>query len=293
MSFINKSLFITLLSICTFQAYAAQCSAETFAKNKLNNFILVGQQTRTEIPKSVSITVESHDGYLRTSVQSNFSQCGELIGSRMKQVMTSTGPKAVFTATSEMQLDKEEFGWRLQLDSNGVTVDKNIQKPTQAYRQTLEGTFQLNDKGVITRAVNRSVIAAAKTGDKDKIAVSTIDYAFNASGLLESATSKGSMAIDNNTIIYSYDSNHRLIKSQSPSTIEEYGYDNEGRELTLNKTQAYFTIEKKMITCEQWNSHGECIRANIDITIAPIDRTGTPSVHKHNAIMTAKYEYWN
>ncbi|MHA3199614.1 hypothetical protein [Yersinia pseudotuberculosis] len=291
MSFNNKKLLITLLSLCTFQTYAAQCTAEIFAKNKLNNFILLSQPTRTEIPKSVSITIDSPDGYLRTSVQSNFSQCGELIGGRMKEVKTSTGQKAVFTATSEIQLNKTEFGWRIQVDSNGVIADKNSQKTTQAYRQTLEGIYLLNDKGIISRAVNRSVIEATKP--EDKTVVGTIDYGFNSSGLLASAASKGSMAIDNNTIVYSYDGNHRLIKTQSPSTIEEYGYDNEGRELTLSKTQTYFTIEKNLTTCEEWNSHGECTRANMDITITPTDRTGKQYVDKHNAVMTAKYEYWN
>ncbi|MHA3368754.1 hypothetical protein ACX1II_15140 [Yersinia enterocolitica] len=293
MSFNNKKLLITLLSLCTFQTYAAQCTAEIFAKNKLNNFILLSQPTRTEIPKSVSITIGSPDGYLRTSVQSNFSQCGELIGGHMKEVKTSTGQKAVFTATSEIQLNKTEFGWRIQMDSNGVIADKNSQKTTQAYRQTLEGIYLLNDKGIISRAVNRSVIEATKPEDKDKTVVGTIDYDFNSSGLLASAVSKGSMAIDNNTIVYSYDGNHRLIKTQSPSTIEEYGYDNEGRELTLSKTQTYFTIEKNLTTCEEWNSHGECTRANMDITITPTDRAGKQYVDKHNAVMTAKYEYWN
>ncbi|MFA1285140.1 hypothetical protein ACDI96_20930 [Citrobacter telavivensis] len=293
MPFNNKNLFITLLSLCTFQAYAAQCTVETFAKNKLNNFILLSQQTRTEIPKSISITIDSPDGYLRTSVQSNFSQCGELIGGHMKEVKASTGQKTVFTATSEIQLNKTEFGWRIQVDSNGVIADKNSQKTTLVYRQTLEGMYQLNDKGIISRAVSRSVIAATKPEYKDKTAVSTIDYAFNSSELLASAASKGSMAIDNNTIVYSYDGNHRLIKTQSPSTIEEYGYDNEGRDLTLSKTQTYFTIEKTLTTCEEWNSHGECTRANMDITITPTDRTGKQYVDKHNAVMTAKYEYWN
>jgi len=293
MPFSNKNLFITLLSLCTFQTYAAQCTAEIVEKNKLNNFILVSLQTKTGIPKSVSITIDSPDGYLRTSVQSNFSQCGELIGGRAKEVTTSTGQKTVFTTTSEIQLNKTEFDWRIQLDSYGVIAEKNSQKTTQVYRQTVKGTYQLNDKGVISRAVSRSVIAATKPEDKDKTAVSTIDYAFNSSGLLASAASKGSMAIDNNTTVYSYDGNHRLIKTQSPSTIEEYGYDNKGRELTLSKTQTYFTIEKKLTTCDEWNSHGECTRANMDITIIPIDRTGKQYVDKHNAVMTAKYEYWN
>lgn len=211
----------------------------------------------------------------------------------MKEVKTSTGQKAVFTATSEIQLNKTEFGWRIQVNSNGVIADKNSQKTTQAYRQTLEGIYLLNDKGIISRAVNRSVIEATKPEDKDKTVVGTIDYDFNSSGLLASAVSKGSMAIDNNTIVYSYDGNHRLIKTQSPSTIEEYGYDNEGRELTLSKTQTYFTIEKNLTTCEEWNSHGECTRANMDITITPTDRAGKQYVDKHNAVMTAKYEYWN
>lgn len=293
MLFNNKNLFITLLSLCTFQTYAAQCTVETFAKNKLNNFILLSQQTRTEIPKSVSITIDSPDGYLRTSVQSNFSQCGELIGGHMKEVKASTGQKTVFTATSEIQLNKTEFGWRIQVDSNGIIADKNSQKTTQVYRQTLEGMYQLNDKGIISRTVSRSVIAATKPEDKNKTAVSTIDYAFNSSGLLASAASKGSMAIDNNTIVYSYDGNHHLIKTQSPTTIEEYSYDNEGRELTLSKTQTYFTIEKNLTTCEEWNSHGECTHANMDITITSTDRTGKQHVDKHNAVMTAKYEYWN
>ncbi|MDJ0038275.1 hypothetical protein QM637_20895 [Pantoea allii] len=293
MPFNNKNLFITLLTLCTFQTYAAQCTEEIIAKNKLNNFILVSKQTRTGIPKSVSITIDSPDGYLRTSVQSNFSQCGELIGGHAKEVTTSTNQKTVFTTTSEIQLNKTESDWRIQLDSNGVIAEKNSQKTTQLFRQTLKGTYQLNDKGVISHAVSRSVIAATRPEDKDKIAVSTIDYAFNSSGLLASAASKGSMAIDNNTTLYSYDGNDRLIKTQSPSTIEEYGYDNEGRELTLSKTQTYFTIEKKLTTCDEWNSHGECTRANMDITITPTDRTGKQYVDKHNAVMTAKYEYWN
>ncbi|WP_225975707.1 hypothetical protein [Kosakonia cowanii] len=244
MSFNNKKLLITLLSLCTFQTYATQCTTETFAKNQLNNFILLNEPTRTEVPKSVSITIDSPDGYLRTSVQSNFSQCGELISGHMKEVKTSTSQNGVFTATSDIQLNKTESGWRIKVDSTGVIADKNSQKIKQIYRQTLEGMYLLNDKGILSRAVNRSVIAATKPENKDKTAFSTIDYAFNSLGLLASATSKGSMPIDNYTIVYSYDSNHRLIKTQSPSTVEELSYDNEGRELTLSKTQTYFTIEK-------------------------------------------------
>ena len=293
MLFNNKNLLITLLSLCTFQTYAAQCTADSFAKNKLNNFILLNQQTRTEIPKSVAVTIDSPDGYLRTSVQSNFSQCGELLGGHMKEVKTSANPKTVFTATSEIQLNKTDVGWLVQLDSNGIITDKNSHKTTQTYRQTLEGRYQLNDKGIISHIVNRSTIAATRPEDKDEIATSTIKYTLNSSGLLVSATSKGSMALDNNTVVYSYDDNNRLIKIQSPSTIEEYTYDNEGRELSLSKTQTYFTIEKKLITCEKWNSHGECTRASIDIMITPMDRTGKQYVDKHHAVMTAKYEYWN
>ena len=289
----NKNLFITLLSLCSFQIYAAQCTEETVAKNKLNSFILLSQETRTEIPKSVSITVDSPDGYLHTSVQSSFSQCGELIGGRMKEVKTSTNQKAVFTATSEIQLDKTELGWRIQVFSNGVIAEKDSQKTTQVYRQTLEGMYQLNDKGIISRAVNRSVIAATKPEDKDKTTVGSIDYVFNSSGLLASAVSKGNLAIDNSTTLYSYDGNDRLIKTQSPSTIEEYTYDNEGRELSLSKTQTYFTIEKNLATCEEWNSYGECTRANMDITIAPADLTDKQYVRKHKAVMTTKYEYWD
>lgn len=293
MPFNNKKLFITLLSFCTFPAYATQCTEETYAKNKLNNFILLSLQTRTEIPKSVEITIDSPDGYLRASVQSNFNQCGELIGSSIKEVKTSTGPKNGFTATNEIKLNRAEFGWRIQLDANGVIADNNSQKTTQVYRHTLEGMYQLNNKGFISHAVNRSIIAATKAGDKDKTTVGTTDYEFNSSGLLARVINKGSLAVDNNTIVYSYDGNDRLIKTQSPSTIEEYVYDNEGRDLSQSKTQTYFTIEKKLTTCEEWNAHGECTRANMDIMIVPVDQTDKQYVDKHNAVMTAKYEYWN
>lgn len=294
MAFNNKNLFITLLSLCTFQTYAAQCTADSFAKNRLNNFILLSQQTRTEIPKSVEMTIDSPDGYLRASAQSHFTQCGELIGSSIKEVKTSTGPtKNVFTATNEVQLNRTEFGWRIQMDANGVITDNISQKTTQLYRQTLEGLYQLNNKGFISHAANRSIIAATKAGDKDETTVGTIDYVLNSSGLLARAVNKGSMAINNYTMVYSYDGNDRLIKTQSPSTVEEYAYDNEGRDLSLSKTQTYFTIEKNLTTCEAWNAQGECTRANMDIMIVPVDRTGKQYVDKHKAVMTTKYEYWN
>lgn len=289
----NKILFITLLPLCTFHTYAAQCTAEILAKNKLNNFILINQQAGKEIPKSIEATIDSPDGYLRTSIQSNFSRCGELIGGSFKEVKTSKGPKTVFTATNEIELSRAEFGWRITINANGVIADSNSQKATQVYRQSLEGIYQLNDKGVISHAVNRSIIAATKAGDKDKITVGTIDYVFSSSGLLERMVTKGSLAIDNNTIVYSYDDNQRLLKTQSPSTIEEYVYDNDGRELSSSKTQTYFTIEKTLTTCEEWNSQRECTRANMDIMIVPADRTGKQYVAKHKAVMTAKYEYWN
>ncbi len=293
MSFNNKNLIITLLSLCTFQTYAAQCTTETISKNNLNNFILQTQQNKAGIPKSVEMSIESPDGYIRALAQSHFSQCGELISSSVKEVKISTGPKSVFTATNDIQLNKKEFGWSIQLNANGVATDNNSRKTTQIYRQTLEGQFLLNDKGVISHAVNRAVIAATRPGDKDINTVSKIDYTFNSSGLLTSAASKGTLAIDNNTTEYSYDDNNRLLKTQSPSTIVEYSYDNEGRELSLSKTQTYFTIEKNLTTCEEWNSHGECTRANMDITITPVSRTGKQYVEKHKAVLTTKYEYWN
>jgi len=119
MSFNNKNLIITLLSLCTFQTYAAQCTAETISKNNLNNFILQTQQNKAGIPKSVEMSIESPDGYIRALAQSHFSQCGELISSSVKEVKISTGPKSVFTATNDIQLNKKEFGWSIQLNANG------------------------------------------------------------------------------------------------------------------------------------------------------------------------------
>jgi hypothetical protein len=98
---------------------------------------LISGLVRT-FPKSVEITVDSPDGYIRASAQSNFDQCGELTGSSVKEVKTSPGPKNVFTTINEIQLNRTEFGWRIQLDANGVIVDNNSQKVTQLYRQTLE-----------------------------------------------------------------------------------------------------------------------------------------------------------
>ncbi|WP_233267970.1 hypothetical protein [Pantoea agglomerans] len=146
MSFNNKNLFLPSYPSAHFQTYATQCKAEILAKNKVNNFILTSQQTRTEIPKSVSITTNSPDGYLRTSVQSNFSQCGELIGGRMEEVKTSMGQKTVFTATSEVLLNKTELGWRIQLNSNGFIADKNSQKPLRHIGGLLREIIRLTIK---------------------------------------------------------------------------------------------------------------------------------------------------
>jgi len=68
---------------------------------KLNKFILVSKQPRTGILKFVLITADSPDGYLRTSVKSNFSQYGELIGGRMEEVETSIGQKQFSRQTLE------------------------------------------------------------------------------------------------------------------------------------------------------------------------------------------------
>lgn len=92
-------------------------------------------------------------GDIRASAQSNFSQCGELIGSSKKEVKTSTGPINIFTATNEIHLNRTEFGWRIQLDANGVIADNNSQKTTQLYRQTLEGMYLLDNKGFIIHVV--------------------------------------------------------------------------------------------------------------------------------------------
>jgi hypothetical protein len=75
--------------------------------------------TCSHLLKSVEITVDSPDGYIRASAQSNFDQCGELTGSSVKEVKTSPGPKNVFTTINEIQLNRTEFGWRIQLDANG------------------------------------------------------------------------------------------------------------------------------------------------------------------------------
>ena len=122
----------------------------------------------------------------------------------------------------------------------------------------------------------------------------TILYTLNTTGALTRSENKSNPAIENYRTEYEYDTHHRLTKRYTPNVVDEYVYDDAGRQLTRTNTETYYTIEKTVNTCKEWDTNGECIRADIDITISsPDNDKGKAFEYKHKAAMTATYEYWN
>lgn len=290
----NKSFCVAVLALCSFHARAEQCSPESVNKNKTNNFILLQQQINGAIPKTIETRIESPDGYIRTTINASYNRCGELLGGSMLEVKTATYPQSVLVITSAIKLSKADYGWRILVDGKGIGTDKRNQKSTLLFRHNVEGMYLLNKKGIISKAVNRGTITATTPGEKDRTSMGTILYTLNTTGALTRSENKSNLAIENYRTEYEYDTHHRLTKRYTPNVVDEYVYDDAGLQLTWTNTETYYTIEKTVNTCKEWDTNGECIQADIDITISsPDNDKGKAFEYKHKAAMTATYEYWN
>lgn len=290
MAMIKASVLLSLLSLFAFDASSAECSPQQVQSNKMNNFILFDEQPSADTPKTMKLTIESRDGFIHSSVSAIFSRCGELIKAEFaKEKNYQTGSR-VLTATYSAEINKKEYGWKTNLKFDNAMTDTDSKKKTELFSQQVEGVILLGKNGVISKSGERF---EAMTGNLNQIGVANTSYRFDATGRLLSTDRRSNLRSDNAKTIYEYDASGRLLQKRSASVLDIYSYDQSGREFSLTSTATYFTIEKTVTTCQEWNELGKCILAHQRITITtPNAKSGVSSVQKHDAILKTSITYW-
>lgn len=290
MEIIKASALLSLLSLFAFDASSAECSPLQVQNNKINNSILFDDQPSADTPKTIEITIESRDGFIHSSVSAIFSRCGELIKAEFaKEKNYQTGSR-VLTATYSAEINKREYGWKTNLKFDNAMTDKDSKKRTELFSQQVEGVIVLGKNGVISKSGERF---EAMTRNPNHIGVANTSYRFDATRRLLITDRRSNLRSDNAKTVYEYDATGRLLQKRSASVLDIYSYDQTGRELSLTSTATYFTIEKTVTTCQEWNEFGKCILAHQRITITtPNAKSGVNSIQKHDAILKTSISYW-
>ncbi|WP_345830938.1 hypothetical protein AAGR08_22880 (plasmid) [Pantoea sp. BRR-3P] len=290
MAIIKASALLSLLSLFAFDASSAECSPQQVQNNKMNNFILFDEQPSADTPKAIEITIESRDGFIHSSVSAIFSRCGELIKADFANEKNYQTGSRVLTATYSAEINKKEYGWKTNLQFDNAMTDKDSKKRTELFSQQVEGVVLLGKNGVISKSGERF---EAMTGNLKQIGVANTSYRFDASERLLITDRRSNLRSDNAKTVYEYDARGRLLQKRSASVLDIYSYDQTGRELSLTSTATYFTIEKTVTTCQEWNEFGKCTLAHQRITITtPNARSGVNSIQKHDAILKTSISYW-
>ncbi|MHC9060901.1 hypothetical protein [Pantoea sp. y20] len=255
MAKIKASALLSFLSLFAFDASSAECSPQQVQNNKMNNFILFDEPPSADTPKSMELTIESRDGFIHSSVSAVFSRCGESIKAGFaKEKNYQTGSR-VLTATYSADINKKEYGWKTNLKFDNAMTDTDSKKKTEPFSQRVEGVILLGKNRVISKSGERF---EAMTGNLNQIGVAKTSYRFDATGRLLRTDRRSTLRSDNAKTIYEYDASGRLLQKRSASVLDIYSYDQSGREFCLTSTATYFTIEKTVTTCPEWNKLGNC-----------------------------------
>lgn len=290
MAIIKASALLCLLSIFAFDASSAECSPQQVQNNKMNNFILFDEQPSADTPKAMDLTIESRDGFIHSSVSAIFSRCGELIKAEFSKEKNYQTGSRVLTATYSAEINKKEYGWKTNLKFHNAMTDLYSKKKTEFFSQQVESVILLGINGVISKSGDRF---EAMTGNQHQLGVAITSYRFDATGRLLSTDRRSNLRSDNAKTDYEYDVSGRLLQKRSASVMDIYSYDQTGRELSLTSTATYFTEEKTVTTCQEWNGLGKCTLTHQRITITtPNAKSGVSSVQEHDATLKTSITYW-
>ncbi len=255
-------LYLFSVAFFSYSSHAseAKCLKESAQINAFNNFILYDESLPNDSLKEIRVQVKSKDDYLNSDVKVNFDNCGAVLtmeGSETKK-FRNNGQELI--STSHVNMNKTAKNWDYKFSFNMSIVDeKGVEN--QLVQQQSKGTYLTDNAGKIYKTIGTSNIVV---GDEKTNGKSVTTYVTNEDGKLSESKQVGTLDTDNSTKKYFYDRNGLLIKTQTDSTVEEFSYDETGRELSMKSVAKLFTTETSVTTCKSWNEFGRCTKAEIN-----------------------------
>jgi len=279
-----------LLSLSLSSSYGSECSPDQIKKNKINNFIILDQSPLVKTPKHIDMITDSTDDYIHSKNAVDFNACGELISSTSSLVKKTAGKNSTIISTQESTMRKTDYGLNALYTFNLSATDTTTQKNSVLFDVKGESLYTQNKQGVLDKSHDRAT-TSLPSGQK-VVSVANTTYTLNSDNVLTHMSRKSTLANDSMDMAYKYDASNRLIEKKSEKDLYEYTYDAQGRELSMTQTTTYFTVEKTVITCKEWNEFGQCTLSNQHITeTSKNKKTGDEIITTHDAISKMSYTY--
>ncbi|MET4864262.1 hypothetical protein L9H26_06125 [Morganella psychrotolerans] len=284
----KKSLLLCLMCSVSYNAHSSEktCSGDMISVNAFNNFIFTQEQPFNDSLKEINLRIKSKDDYISNNTHAEFDGCGVLLKLKSNEVIKSQIKENILINATDMAINKNDkiWGYKMTFKMSAVNqdgIEKNIML------QKMSGKFQTDINGKINKSEDTSYVLIGKDRMSAK-AVTT--FLIDDKDRVSESSRVSTMKNDSVNTIYSYDSKNRLIQTRSGSTIEEFTYGDDNRELSSKKVQEFFTTETTVTTCKDWNKFGRCTDAEQDISVLiKGDKGKKDAIYNHHADI--KYDY--
>lgn len=284
----KKLLLLCLPVIYSCNVYSSEkaCSENLSSVNTFNNMILAQDSSTKKIPKKVSMRIESKDDYIKADTQMEFDECGALLSSRSNKTISSRINNNILLTQLNGAIDKNHKNWDYNMTFK-MSMIEHGDAQSELLTQKMSGSFLTDSNGKIIRSEDTSDISVGKNQQSGK-AITT--FSTDEAGRLSGSNRVSTLGNDSDNIVYSYDAKNRLIRTLSGTTIADFTYDNDDRELTSKEVMKSFTTETTTTTCKSWDKFGRCINAQQNISILIKDvKKNRDNVYNH--VAEIKYDY--
>lgn len=284
----KKLLLLCLPVIYSCNVYSSEkaCSENLSSVNTFNNMILAQDSSTKKIPKKVSMRIESKDDYIKADTQMEFDECGALLSSRSNKTIRSRINNNILLTQLNGAIDKNHKNWDYNMTFK-MSMIEHGDAQSELLTQKMSGSFLTDSNGKIIRSEDTSDISVGKNQQSGK-AITT--FSTDEAGRLSGSNRVSTLGNDSDNIVYSYDAKNRLIRTLSGTTIADFTYDNDDRELTSKEVMKSFTTETTTTTCKSWDKFGRCINAQQNISILIKDvKKNRDNVYNH--VAEIKYDY--
>ncbi len=284
----KKLLLLCLPVIYSCNVYSSEkaCSENLSSVNTFNNMILAQDSSTKKIPKKVSMRIESKDDYIKADTQMEFDECGALLSSRSNKTIRSRVNNNILLTQLNSAIDKNHKNWDYNMTFK-MSMIEHGDAQSELLTQKMSGSFLTDSNGKIIRSEDTSDISVGKNQQSGK-AITT--FSTDKAGRLSGSNRVSTLGNDSGNTVYSYDAKNRLIRTLSGTTIADFTYDNDDRELTSKEVMKSFTTETTTTTCESWDKFGRCINAQQNISILIKDeKKNRDNVYDH--VAEIKYDY--
>ncbi|UBX49081.1 hypothetical protein LDO51_18435 [Providencia alcalifaciens] len=284
-----KKVLLSLPLMCSFYAYAGEqnCSADTIAINNFNNFVFAQERPFNDSLKEMNARTTSQDDYINNTVQTKFDNCGALIELTGHEVVRFSIHDTVTVKSIDMIMKKNGRGWEYKVAFRLSVINQDNVENTLLQQKTT-GKYLTDPNGKIIEAKDSSYTTNL---DKSRI-LTRADTRFltDDNGRLSESNRVSTQENDSVKTTYHYDMRNRLIRTQSDSTVEEFTYGDDDRELSNKTIKEFFTTETTVTTSKSWNKFGRCTEAEQTITtLIKDEHGGKDSVYNYHA--NIKYDY--